>query len=64
MWIRPITFKLPSNEGRNRHIRRMFETIDVEILRLMRVAIGALKLGDLPKGEVRALSEQEKAIVV
>jgi 23S rRNA pseudouridine2605 synthase len=52
------------DEGRNRHIRRMFETIDIEVLRLIRVAIGALKLGDLPKGEVRALSEQEKAIVV
>jgi 23S rRNA pseudouridine2605 synthase len=52
------------DEGRNRHIRRMFETIGVDILRLIRVAIGALKLGDLPKGEVRALSEQEKAIVV
>jgi 23S rRNA pseudouridine2605 synthase len=42
----------------------MFETLDVEVLRLIRVAIGTLKLGDLPKGEVRALSEQEKAIVV
>ena len=52
------------DEGRNRHIRRMFETMGVEVLRLIRVAIGALKLGDLPKGEVRALSEQEKAIVV
>jgi 23S rRNA pseudouridine2605 synthase len=52
------------DEGRNRHIRRMFETIDVEVLRLIRVAIGELKLGDLPKGEVRALSEQEKAIFV
>jgi 23S rRNA pseudouridine2605 synthase len=52
------------NEGRNRHIRRMFETMGVEVLRLIRVAIGALKLGDLPKGAVRALSEQEKAIVV
>src|SRR6202166_139329 len=52
------------DEGRNRHIRRMFETMGVEVLRLIRVAIGALKLGDLPKGAVRALSEQEKAIVV
>jgi 16S rRNA U516 pseudouridylate synthase RsuA-like enzyme len=40
----------------------MFETIGVEVLRLIRVAIGTL--GELPKGEVRALSEQEKAIVV
>jgi 23S rRNA pseudouridine2605 synthase len=51
------------DEGRNRHIRRMFETIGIEVLRLIRVAIGALKLGDLPKGEVRALSEQEKLLL-
>jgi 23S rRNA pseudouridine2605 synthase len=52
------------DEGRNRHIRRMFETIGVGVLRLIRVAIGALKLGDLPKGKVRALSEEERAVVV
>jgi 23S rRNA pseudouridine2605 synthase len=51
------------DEGRNRHIRRMFETIGVEVLRLIRVAIGALKLGDLPKGAVRALSEQERLLL-
>ena len=51
------------DEGRNRHIRRMFETIGVEVLRLIRVAIGALKLGDLPKGEVRALSEPERLLL-
>src|ERR1700688_176506 len=51
------------DEGRNRHIRRMFETIGVEVLRLIRVAIGTLKLGDLPKGEVRALSEQERLLL-
>lgn len=52
------------DEGRNRHIRRMFETIGVALLRLIRVAIGALKLGDLPKGEVRALSEQERLLLL
>jgi 23S rRNA pseudouridine2605 synthase len=51
------------DEGRNRHIRRMFETIDVEVLRLIRVGIGPLKLGDLPKGGVRALSEQERLLL-
>jgi 23S rRNA pseudouridine2605 synthase len=51
------------DEGRNRHIRRMFETMGIEVLRLIRIAVGALRLGDLPKGEVRALNEQEKAIV-
>jgi len=51
------------DEGRNRHIRRMFETIGIEVLRLIRVAIGELKLGDLPKGEVRALSEQERLLL-
>jgi 23S rRNA pseudouridine2605 synthase len=51
------------DEGRNRHIRRMFETMGIEVLRLIRVAIGALKLGDLPKGEVRALSEQERLLL-
>lgn len=51
------------DEGRNRHIRRMFESLDVEVLRLIRVAIGALQLGDLPKGAVRALSEEERMLL-
>jgi 23S rRNA pseudouridine2605 synthase len=49
------------DEGKNRHIRRMLETLGVEVLRLIRVAIGPLPLGDLPKGTVRALTSAEKA---
>jgi 23S rRNA pseudouridine2605 synthase len=48
------------DEGRNRQIRRMLESLGVEVLRLIRVAIGPLLLGDLPKGAVRALTPEEK----
>jgi 23S rRNA pseudouridine2605 synthase len=46
-------------EGRNRQIRRMLEAVDVECLRLVRVAIADLALGDLAKGEIRLLSDGE-----
>lgn len=48
------------DEGKNRQIRRMLEAFDVEILRLVRVAIGPLQLGSLGKGSVRRLSGEEK----
>jgi 23S rRNA pseudouridine2605 synthase len=47
------------DEGKNRHIRRMLEALDITTLRLIRVAIGTLVLGDLEKGAVRALSDAE-----
>jgi 23S rRNA pseudouridine2605 synthase len=46
-------------EGRNRHIRRLLEALGVQVLRLVRVAVGPLRLEDLAKGEFRALTEQE-----
>jgi 23S rRNA pseudouridine2605 synthase len=47
------------DEGRNRHIRRLLEAFDVSVLRLIRVNIGPLSLGELPKGEWRMLTRQE-----
>lgn len=47
------------DEGRNRQIRRLLAAFDVSVLRLVRIAIGSLVLGDLPKGGWRALTEEE-----
>jgi len=47
------------DEGRNRHIRRLLQAFDVSVLRLVRVAIGPLSLGALPKGGWRMLTQQE-----
>ncbi len=46
-------------EGKNRQVRRMFESIGKTVAFLKRVSIGKLKLKGLDRGEVRALTEQE-----
>jgi 23S rRNA pseudouridine2605 synthase len=51
------------DEGRNRQIRRLLETLDVQVLRLVRVSIGPLELGDLKKGAVRRLTAEEKKAI-
>jgi len=47
------------DEGRNRQIRRLLAAVDIAVLRLVRVAIGSLSLGELPKGQWRVLDEIE-----
>lgn len=49
------------DEGRNRQIRRLLEAHGLRTLRLVRVAIGGLALGDLAKGAVRALDDADLA---
>lgn len=49
------------DEGHNRHLRRLFAGLGFEVLRLLRVAIGPLLLGDLARGAWRVLDAREVA---
>jgi len=51
------------DEGKNRHVRRMLAAQGVEVLRLVRVAIGDLQLGDLAKGNFRELRPEETLVL-
>ena len=48
-------------EGRNRQVRRMFESIGRNVEFLKRVSIGQLKLSGLDRGQLRPLTETEIA---
>jgi 23S rRNA pseudouridine2605 synthase len=46
-------------QGINRQIRRMFEAVGYRIRHLLRIRIGNLRLGDLPRGHWRPLTKRE-----
>ena len=48
-------------EGRNRQVRRMIETIGSKVMKLTRVAIGPIRIGDLQVGKHRHLTTEELA---
>jgi 23S rRNA pseudouridine2604 synthase len=51
-------------EGRNRQIRRMCELVGMHVMDLVRIRIGTLRLGDLPEGQWRVLSDHERAMLI
>ena len=46
-------------EGRNRQVRRMIDAVGSKVLKLVRTAIGPIRIGDLPIGKWRHLTEAE-----
>ena len=46
-------------EGKNRQIRKMLELVGIEVMRLKRVAVGDIGIGDLKSGEFRHLTDRE-----
>jgi len=55
--------KITLDKGKNRQIRRMLDALGAEVLRLIRVSIGPLQLGDLRKGAHRSLRPEEKKTI-
>ncbi len=58
------TLDVTLREGRNRQIRRMCEAVGLEVVDLLRVRIGPLKLGGLPEGRWRPLDVPERAALL
>lgn len=54
-----VVLEVTIYEGRNRQIRRMFESLNIEVARLKRISIGGVKLGMLQIGAWRNLDERE-----
>ena len=52
-------YEVVLRQGKNRQIRKMFERIGHNVMRLRRVSIGPVKLGKLRTGEYRHLTEAE-----
>jgi len=57
--ITPTRLRVVLRQGINRQICRMFEQVGYEVKRLVRIRIGSLRLGDLPRGRWRALAKRE-----
>jgi len=53
------TVELELTEGKNREVRRLFESQGASVKRLQRVQIGKIKLGELKPGKWRTLTEAE-----
>jgi 23S rRNA pseudouridine2605 synthase len=57
-------FKVVLTEGKNRQIRRMFEKVGFDVLKLKRVAIGRLTLGNLNRGEFKLLTKEQAELAL
>jgi 23S rRNA pseudouridine2605 synthase len=57
-------FEITITEGRNRQVRRMVEALGAKVLKLVRVAIGRIRIGDLQIGRSRKLTAAEIKMLI
>jgi 23S rRNA pseudouridine2604 synthase len=57
--VSPTLLRVVLLQGIKRQIRRMFEAVGYRVKHLLRVRIGNLRLGDLPRGHWRPLTKRE-----
>ena len=62
--ISPRRFRMVLQEGKNRQIRRMVRKVGNEVTRLQRKRFANVKLGNLPPGKWRYLSQSEKEFLL
>jgi len=60
---RGLWYEIRIREGRNRQVRRMFRAVGARVIRLIRVALGPLRLAGLPSGAYRSLLPEELALL-
>ena len=60
---RTTQLNITISEGKNRQIRRMCEAVGLPVIKLTRVSVGGVSLGNLPKGKWRHLTEAEVKIL-
>lgn len=61
--VRRGTLKVVVSEGKKREVRYLVQAADLEVVELKRTRIGGLRLGDIPTGTWRHMTESEKAII-
>ena len=59
--VEPQRLRFILTEGRNRQIRRMCELVGLEVVDLLRIRIGPIRLEGLPEGRWRRLTAEERS---
>ena len=54
-----VWYHVTLHEGRNREVRRMFQTVGLAVSRLIRVRYGPISLGEMHRGKIRKLAAAE-----